>query len=349
MTLATGPVLAEAAKNGPVVCFGELLIRLSAPGRSLLMQVPSLDIQVGGAEANVAVGLARLGHKTAVISAVPANALGQGAIAAVRAHGVETSGVVVRDGRMGLYFLSPGAGLRAAEIVYDRAHSSFAAAPAGTFDWPVLLAGAARLHLSGITPALGPVAAEAAIAAAEAATALGVPVSFDGNYRARLWEAWDSDPRSILTRLIAHADILFGNHQDVALLLGRDFPGGGADRRRAAAEAAFEAFPKLQLIASTARHTEDADRHRIIARIDARDSHVQTAEILVSGIVDRIGAGDAFAAGVLHGLSQSDDIDHAANIGLALACLKHSLPGDFSLFGQGDIDAFLAGSLDVRR
>lgn len=331
-----------------VICFGELLIRLTAPGRTLLMQTPSLDLHVGGAEANVAIGLACLGHKTAMVSAVPANALGQGAIAAVRAHGVDTSRVITRDGRMGLYFLSPGAGLRASEIVYDRAYSSFATAPADAFDWKVILAGASRLHLSGITPALGPVAAELAIAAAETASSLGVPVSFDGNYRARLWEAWDSDPRSILTRLIAHADILFGNHQDVALLLGREFPGGGSDRRRAAADAAFEAFPKLQLIASTARHTEDADRHRIAARIDTRDRYVQTDEILVSGIVDRIGAGDAFAAGVLHGLSQGDT-DHAARIGLALACLKHSLPGDASLFGQGDIDAFLAGSLDVRR
>ncbi|WP_184202514.1 sugar kinase [Polymorphobacter multimanifer] len=339
--------------NGAIVCFGELLIRLSAPGRTLLMQTPSLDLHVGGAEANVAIGLARLGHRAAMVSVVPSNALGQGALAAVRSHGVDTSRVIVRDGRMGLYFLSPGAGLRASEIVYDRAHSSFATAPADAFDWPALLAGAGRLHLSGITPALGPVAARAALAAAQAATALGVPVSFDGNYRARLWEAWDSDPRAILGSLVGHADILFGNHQDVALLLGREFGGDGADRRRAAADAAFEAFPRLQLIASTARHTEDADRHRIAARIDTRDAHVQTPEVLVSGIVDRIGAGDAFAAGVLHGLSQGAgdgrDIGHAARIGLALACLKHSLPGDASLFGQGDIDAFLAGGLDVRR
>ena len=333
---------------GPIVFFGELLIRLSSPGRTLLVQTPSLDLHVGGAEANVAIGLANLGHATRMVSAVPDNALGRGAVAAVRGQGVDTSGMVTRDGRMGLYFLAPGAGLRASEIVYDRAGSSFATAPAEAFDWQHLLAGASRLHLSGITPALGPVPAAAALAAAEAATALGVPVSFDGNYRARLWEAWDSNPRDILTALIGHADILFGNHQDVGLLLGTGFDGDGEGRRRAAADAAFGAFPRLKLIASTARHTEDADRHRISARIDTRDDHVQTEDVLVSGIVDRIGAGDAFAAGVLHGLSQCD-IAHAARIGLALACLKHTLPGDASLFGQGDIDAFLAGSLDVRR
>ncbi|GAA0298931.1 hypothetical protein GCM10009087_05970 [Sphingomonas oligophenolica] len=176
-----------------------------------------------------------------------------------------------------------------------------------------------------------------------------MPVSFDGNYRARLWECWDSDPRGILSQLVAHADILFGNHRDIALMLGGDFGGDGEDRRRNAAAAAFAAFPRLQLIASTARHVEDADRHRLAARIDARHGHAQTAEIALAGIVDRIGAGDAFAAGVLHGLRSGQDIDAAAMSGLALTCLKHSLPGDASLFGPSDIDAFVKGGFDVRR
>lgn len=343
----------EAAMGESIVCFGELLIRLSAPGRGLLLQSPSLDVHVGGAEANVAVGLARLGHATRLVSAVPDNALGEGAVAAVRAAGVDASGVITAPGRMGLYFLTPGAGLRASDIIYDRAGSSFAGLGPGAFDWPRLLAGAGRLHLSGITPALGPQSAELALEAAAAASALGVPVSFDGNYRARLWAAWDSDPRAILTRLIAHADIMFGNHQDVALLLGREFPGTGPDRRRAAAQAAFAAFPRLQLIASTARHVHDADRHQLSARIDTRDAAFETDDIMVSGIVDRIGAGDAFAAGVLHGLATppagADPIAHAAQTGLALTCLKHGLPGDASLFGQRDLEAFAAGGLDVRR
>jgi len=330
-----------------IVCFGEMLIRLSAPGRSLLMQTGSLDVHVGGAEANVAIGLARLGHPTRMVSAVPDNALGAAAVSALRASGVD-SAVITLPGRMGLYFLSPGAGLRASDIIYDRAGSSFANAPADAFDWPRLLAGASRLHLSGITPALGPGTAEQALAAARAATDLGIPVSFDGNYRARLWQAWNSDPAAILSRLVGHADILFGNHQDVALLLGRDFAGTGSDRRRAAAEAAFAAFPRLQLMASTARHAEQAERHLLSARIDSRSDQAETPAIALSGIVDRIGAGDAFAAGVLHGLGQGD-LAHAARTGLALACLKHGLPGDASLFGQRDIDAVLAGTVDVRR
>lgn len=332
-----------------VVFFGEMLLMITAPGRELLLQTPRLDVHVGGAEANVAVGLSCLGHGTAMVSRVPVNALGEAAIGYLRRYGVDTSGVAAAEGRMGLYFLSPGAGLRASEIVYDREGSSFALAGPDDFDWGRLLDGADYLHMSGITPALGPRSAELAIAAAEAASARGVPISFDGNYRAQLWQRWDSDPSAILKRLVGQAEILFGNHRDVSLLLGRAFTGDGEERRREAAEAAFEAFPKLRLIASTARYVEDADTHRIAARIDGRDGSAQTDEVAVAGIVDRIGGGDAFAAGVLHGLLTGRDLEWTARAGLAVTALKHSLPGDASLFTPRDVESFLAGELDVRR
>ena len=335
--------------TGRLVFFGELLIRLTAPGNELLMQSPSLSLHVGGAEANVAIGLAHLGHDCAMVSRIPSNALGRGAVAAVRGAGVDCRAVSAGPGRMGLYFLSVGAGLRASEIVYDRAGSSFAATGPEDYDWDALLAGSGLLHLSGITPALGPRSAEAALGAARAARRLGVPVSFDGNYRAMLWEAWDSDPRKILSELIGTADILFGNHRDLSLVLGREFSGEGDGRRREAAEAGFAAFPDLKLIASTARHTVTADYHRIAARVDMRCGGYQTHEVDVTGIVDRIGAGDAFAAGVLHGHLSGGDVQAMANSGLALTALKHSLPGDASRFGQVDIDAFHGGGLDVRR
>lgn len=334
---------------GKIICFGELLLRLTAPGRELLLQSGRLDVHVGGAEANVAVGLARLGHDTAMVSRVPGNALGDAAAGALRRYGVDTHGVATGEGRMGLYFLSPGAGLRPSDIVYDREGSAFALAGPEAFDWDALLAGADLLHLSGITPALGPRSAEAAKAAARAARAKSVPISFDGNYRAQLWRRWDSDPAAILRELVGQADILFGNHRDISLLLGREFSGDGPERRREAAEAAFAAFPGLKLIASTARHVTDADTHRIAARLDGRDGFAQTEEVVVAGIVDRIGAGDAFAAGILHGMLSGEDLDRTVHAGLALTCLKHSLPGDASLFGERDIAAFLAGELDVRR
>ncbi len=331
------------------LAFGEIMLRLSPPGRELLLQTPRLDVWVAGAEANVVTQLARLGHDVGMATMVPDNDLGRAAITTLRGHGVDTSTVAFGGERMGLYFVTSGAGLRATEVIYDRAWSSFAEAPARAWDWDALLADVDRFHLSGITPALGPVPAESALAAVEAATQRGIPVSFDGNWRGKLWERWDSDPRAILTQLVAHADLMFGNHRDIALLLGRDFSGDAEDRRREAAEAAFAAFPRLQTIASTARHVEHVDLHRLSARIDTRETHVQTEEVVLAGIVDRIGGGDAFAAGVLHGLRSGEDIGDVARIGLALAALKHSLPGDASLFRQADIDAYLAGGLDVRR
>ena len=335
---------------GTFLAFGEIMLRLSPPGRELLLQTPRLDVWVAGAEANVATQLARLDHDVGFASRVPDNDLGRAAIATLRGHGVDVRHIQTGGERMGLYFVTSGAGMRATEVVYDRAWSAFAEAPADAWDWDAILAGVDRLHLSGITPALGPVPAESAIAAAEAAAARGIAVSFDGNWRGKLWARWDADPRAILTRIVQHADLMFGNHRDVALLLGRDdFGGEGEDRRRAAAEAAFDAFPKLRTIASTARHVEHVDLNRLSARIDTRDGHAQTDEVILAGIVDRIGGGDAFAAGVLHGLRTGQDGAGAARTGLALAALKHSLPGDAALFRQADIDAFLAGGLDVRR
>ncbi|HET9511448.1 MAG TPA: sugar kinase [Sphingomonas sp.] len=334
---------------GRFVAFGEVMLRMSPPGRELLLQTPTLDVWVAGAEANVVTQLARLGHDTAIVTALPANGLGDAAVTTLRGHGVDTRHIQRREGRMGFYFATTGAGFRPTDVLYDRAHSAFATAPAEAWDWDRLLDGADRLHLSGITPALGPNGTQAAIAAAEAATRLGIPVSFDGNYRARLWEAWDSTPRETLTKLIAHADVLFGNHRDVSLLLGETFHGDGPERRREAAEAAFAHFPKLQVIASTARHADDADRNRVSARIDTRERGFQTDEALITGIVDRIGAGDAFASGILHGLRTGLPLEDIARTGLALTALKHSLPGDLSLFRQSDIDGFFEGGFDVRR
>lgn len=333
----------------PILFFGEIMLRLSPPNRELLLQSAKLDVWVAGAEANVATSLAQLDHSTRMVTVLPDNPLGEAAVKALRAQGVYTGLIQRREGRMGLYFVTPGAGLRATEVVYDRAHSAFAEAPPESWDWDQILDDAGRLHLSGITPALGPNGTRAALAAAEAATQRGVPISFDGNWRGKLWANWDGKPKETLSRLVAQADILFGNHRDVALLLGKDFSGEGEGRRREAAEAAFEAFPKLRLMASTARVVEDSDRHRISARIDTPEHGFQTEEILLSGIVDRIGAGDSFAAGVLHGLLEAMSLEDVARSGLALTALKHSLPGDASLFNRRDLAAFLEGELDVRR
>jgi len=335
--------------TGHVVTFGEVLLRFATPGHRLTVQCDALDMVVGGAEANVAAGLASLGHRVKMVSRLPSNPLGDKARAALGAAGVDTSHFGRAPGRMGLYFLESGAGLRPSSITYDRAGSVFASSSTGDFDFASALEGARLFHLSGITPALGPGGVALAQAAVAAAHSVGVPICFDGNYRALLWEAWDSDPCAILTELMHSATVMIGNHRDISLLLGKAFSGDGSDRRREAALAAFKAFPKLQLIASTARHVVNAGHHRIAARIDTRDSAHQTAEVDVPGIVDRIGTGDAFAAGVLHKWLDRADIVATAQAGLAYTVLKHTQPGDMSLIGAGELDAFSASGGDVRR
>lgn len=334
--------------TGPVVCFGELLLRLTTAER-LLSQADGFDLAVGGAEANVAAALASLGHVVRFASVVSDGALGDRALAALRSAGVDTAGISRAPGRMGLYFMEAGSGPRPSAITYDRADSAFARADPAGIDFASLLDGARLLHCGGITPALGPNGVALARAANAAARKAGVPVCFDGNYRARLWDAWDSNPRAVLRELVGDATILIGNHRDISLLLGQEFRGDGAVRRREASEAAFAEFPNLHLIASTARHLVTSDCHRLAARVDTRDEAHQTPAMEVTGIVDRIGTGDAFAAGVLDAWLTGGDVCAMAQTGLALSALKHTLRGDMTLVPRTMLEQFRAEANDVRR
>jgi 2-dehydro-3-deoxygluconokinase len=343
---------ARVISDGPIVCFGEILIRLSAPDNELLLQSPRLDVRFGGAEANVAVSLSRLGKPARMVSFVPDNALGRAARDELRRHGVDTGGVVFAQGRMGLYFLTPGAVLRPSDVIYDRAHSAFAEAPSEAIDWREALKGASLLHLSGVTPAVGAKAAASALRAASAARALGVPVSFDGNYRGKLWAAWGGDGAKILRQLLDKATLAFIDDRDIALVLGQKFASqDSAVRRREAAKAAFAAFPHLQRIASTFRLQHTVDHHDLSAAMFLRDgTELGTRAIPLVGIVDRIGGGDAFAAGLLHGLRTGMTDQDALDFALGAACLKHAVPGDFNLVAEPDVKAFLVqDGLDVRR
>lgn len=335
--------------EGPIACFGEIVMRVSVPHGELPLQSARFDAHVGGAEANVAVALAALGRRTAMISAVPEGPIGDGVLGELRRHGVDVAPVLRPAGRMGLYYHLPGGAMRAAEVVYDRAASAFAETPPEGWDWDALLAGVGWLHLSGVTPALGPAGAAAALEAATRARAAGIGVSFDGNWRGRLWERWQPDPAAILNPIVAQATLLFGNHRDAALLLGRDFSGEGADRRREAALALLDAFPSLTHVASTAREIVAPDTHRITARIDMRDDSATTEPTPIAPVIDRVGTGDAFAAGVLDGLWSGKALTDAARHGLALAALKHGLRGDFAPFSRAVVEQASFGTQDIAR
>jgi len=337
--------------TGRVLCFGELLMRLSAPDHELLLQSARLDARFGGAEVNVAVSLARLGDASRLLSAVPDNALGVAALGEVRRHGVETAFVRQAPGRLGLYFLTPGAVRRPSEVLYDRAGSVFAETAPEDFDVEAALEGCDWLHVSGISPAVGPKASACVLALVGAAKARGVKVSFDGNYRAKMWAAWRGDGPAVLRQILQSADVLFGDERDVALVLGQTFEGDLMARRQAAAQAAFDAFPSLERICATVRVEHSVEDQELSATLHTRQGGVGQAQALrLSGIVDRIGTGDAFAAGVLHGLLHQWSDARILGFGLAAAAFKHSVPGDFNLATEAAIlEAMADSNLSVRR
>ncbi|ANC53549.1 2-keto-3-deoxygluconate kinase [Brevundimonas sp. GW460-12-10-14-LB2] len=347
--------MTQAASSRRILCFGEMLLRFSPDANELLMQSPALTVRPAGAEANVAVSLARFGAPTGIATVLADNALGRGVRDEVRKHGVDTSQVVFKPGRMGLYFLTPGAVRRPSEVLYDRAGSAFVEYVDTAFDWDQLLDGVEWLHASGVTPATGPNGSAAALAIIEAAVRKGVNVSYDGNFRGKLWEQWDGDPPATLGKMLAGATVAFADDRDFALVLKTTFISPDpAVRRREAAKAAFAAFPRLQRIACTLRVQDSVADQALSAVMLTRNGgeviETKAEAIHMAGVVDRVGGGDAFASGVLFGLWNGWSDQVTLDFGLAAAGLKHSVPGDFNLFTADDVRAAMGdGGFDIRR
>jgi 2-dehydro-3-deoxygluconokinase len=328
-----------------VICFGEMLVRLTAPPGEMLLQTPQLSAHIGGAEANAAICVSRLGGTAAMATVLPDNPLGRAARDELRRHGVDVSNVKFAPGRMGLYFLTPGAATRAPEIIYDRAGSAFSAMTAGAIDWWDALKGAEWLHVSGITPAVSKSAGDAALAALTAAASANVKVCFDGNYRSKLWEARGESGQAILRQMLDHATLAFVDERDIALVLGREM-----NDRKQAAQAAFAAFPNLRMIAATTRETRGVNDYSLGATLFTRSGAFAHPAISLPGVVDRIGGGDAFAGGFLHALMQGMPEAEALAFALHSAAAKHGQAGDASHASAADIRALMAGGgLDVKR
>lgn len=328
-----------------IVCLGELLLRLSAPGHERLLQSPGLHVAIGGAEANVAVCLARFGHKAKLASVVAQNDIGYAAIGEVRKYGVDTSLVQTSPGRMGLYFLTHGAVSRPSQVLYDRAGSAFAQQANALLDPQTIVKDAAWLHVSGVTPAIGQNAADCAVGVAQAARASGVKVSFDGNYRGQMWAAWQGDGPAILRQILGCATLAFINERDLELILGQTF-----QTRQAAFIAAFEAFPHLEWIAATTRGLSSVTQQSLAGELVSRTGRWVSRSYELIGVIDRIGGGDAFAAGVLHGLIKDLSPQNCIEFGVASGVMKHSIPGDFNLTSVEEVQSLIdEGGLDVKR
>jgi 2-dehydro-3-deoxygluconokinase len=337
-----------------IVTFGELMLRLKAPGHERLLQSPLLEASFGGGEANVAVSLCRLGLEARFVTALSSDAVGDAAVRALRAHGVDTSRVVRRAGRTGIYFLEAGADQRPSQVIYDRAGSAAAAMAPGDFDWGEILSGAAWFHITGITPALSRSAADATLEAAGAARAAGVRVSLDLNYRKKLWNYGVPAPQ-VMRSLASLADVLVANEEDLQLALGLPAegvdPAAGevdADAYRGLAERAAAMFPNLEVLAITLRESRSADRNGWSGALLGRSGFRTSRKYELEDIVDRVGGGDAFAAGLIFGLLEFGDEARALEFAAASSALKHTVPGDFNLVGRDEVERLAAGDQSGR-
>jgi 2-dehydro-3-deoxygluconokinase len=318
-----------------VVTFGEAMIRLSPPGFRRLEQAHSLDVQIGGAELNTAVALVRLGHRAAWVSRLTRNPLGRLLENQVRASGVSTEHLVWTDeDRVGLYFVEFGAAPRASSVVYDRRESAIARLHPGTVDWSTVFAGARWFHVTGITPALSATAAEATREALQQARAAGVRISIDLNYRAKLWNT--ADAQRWMTEFMQWCDVLITTEEDAEKVLGVT----GTDYDDVARQLG-QRFP-LQLVAITLRENPLVWKNRWTAIAWAKGAMYRTRTYDVE-VVDRLGAGDSFAAGLIHGLL-NDDVQQALDWGVAISALKHSVPGDFAWISATEVEALLKGT-----
>ncbi|MCS6853010.1 MAG: sugar kinase [Gemmataceae bacterium] len=317
-----------------VITFGEAMIRLSPPQFRRLEQARSLDVFVGGAELNTAVGLARLGRTAAWVSRLTRNPLGRLVAQQAREAGVDTEHIVWTDeGRVGLYFVEFGAAPRASSVLYDRRDSAIAGIQPGVVPWATIVAGARWFHVTGITPALSTGAAEATREALQAARKAGVPTSIDLNYRAKLWS--QAEAGRWMASFMDLCNVLITTEEDTE----RVFQITGRTYEEVAAQLA-KRFP-LDVVAITLRENPLVWRNGWTA-IAWRQGTVYRTRRYEVEIVDRLGAGDAFAAGLIHGMLDGD-LQKGLDWGVALSALKHSIPGDFAWVSPGEVEALLQG------
>lgn len=336
-----------------VVTFGEVMLRLKSPAFERLFQSPVLEATFGGAEANVAVSLANYGMAATFVSAIPANDVGDAAVAELRRFGVDTSAVKRQGDRLGIYFLESGANQRASKVTYDRAGSAIASAKRGDFDWDAIFDGADWFHVSGVTPAISASAADVALEAAQAARAKGVTVSCDYNYRKNLWK-WGKKAPEVMRELVKYVQVGIANEEDCQKALGIetdvDVHGGELDeqRYRALAKRVLDEFPNLEKQVITLRESHSADRNGWSACLATKTSFVRSARYDITDIVDRVGAGDSFAGGLIYGLLAYRDDRKALEFATAASCLKHSVLGDFNRVSVSEVEALMKGDASGR-
>ena len=334
-----------------IITLGEIMLRLSSPGCHRFIQSDSFDVIWGGGEANVAISCANYGHEACFITKLPEHEIGQAAVNALRRYGVNTDYITRGGDRVGIYYCETGASMRPSKVIYDRAHSAIAEADPKDFDFDKIMEGATWFHWSGITPAISDKAAELTKLACEAAKNKGVTVSVDLNFRKKLWTP--EKARSVMRPLMKYVDVCIGNEEDAELCLGfkpeADVEGGNTD-----AEGYKKIFQQMRkefgfkYVASTLRESYSATHNGWKAMIyDGKEFYV-SKRYDINPIIDRVGGGDAFSGGLIHGLLSYKSQGEALEFAVAASALKQTIPGDFNLVSVSEVEALAGGSASGR-
>lgn len=334
-----------------IITLGEIMLRLSPVGNDRFIQSETLRVIPGGGEANVAVSVANYGHEAYFVSKLPKHEIGQMAVNALRRYGVDTSFVARGGDRVGLYYAETGASMRPSKVVYDRAHSAIAEAKPEDFDFDAIMEGAQWFHWSGITPAISDNAAELTRLACEAAKRHGVTVSVDLNFRKKLWTS--EKAISVMRPLMQYVDVCIGNEEDAQLCLGfkpdADVEGGKTD-----AEGYYGIFLGMmkefgfKYVVSTLRESLSATHNGWKALIYNGEEFYQSKHYDINPIIDRVGGGDSFSGGLIHGLLTKNTQAEALEFAVAASALKHTIPGDFNLVSVDEVESLAGGNANGR-
>ncbi|HEY2434385.1 MAG TPA: sugar kinase [Vicinamibacterales bacterium] len=336
-----------------VVTFGEIMLRLGSPGFERLLQSAALTATFGGGEANVAVSLAQFGLPSDYVTRLPVNALGDAAVRALRAEGVGTAHIARGGSRLGIYFTESGASQRASTVLYDRAHSAISEIPPDAVQWEAVMAGAAWFHVTGITPALGAKTVAATQASIAAAKRAGAKISVDLNYRKKLWT--EAQAQTVMRPLMSAVDVVIANEEDLQSVLGvtvsgTDVTSGtlNVDAYRDAAEQVTRTLGP-PLVAITLRESLSASDNGWSAVLwDGAAGTLHRSQHYAVRLVDRIGGGDSFAAGLIYGLVTGRSNEDALRFAVAASALQQTIPGDFNRVTLAEVEALANGDASGR-
>ncbi|MDD5454830.1 MAG: sugar kinase [Candidatus Ratteibacteria bacterium] len=336
-----------------IVTFGEVMLRLKSPGFERLFQSPSMEVTFGGGEANVAISLANFGMDVAFCTALPKNIIGNACENELRKWGVDTSLIIRNDGRMGIYFLENGANQRPSIVVYDRNYSAISLAKPGDIEWENIFKNTGWFHITGITPAISENAMKLSLEAVKKAREIGVAVSCDFNFRKNLWK-YGKDAKDVMPEIVKYVDYGMANEEDCQKSLGIkidvEVESGVLDteKYKVLTEKVLQTFPNLKAIAITLRESISADINGWSGCMNDRSNFYLSKKYEIRDIVDRVGGGDSFAAGLIYGLNVYKDKQQALEFAVAASCLKHSISGDYNRVSISEVENLMGGETSGR-